>query len=77
MSKVETAAEAAEPNRTGTFGPYRAANGHLMVAELRFPSDGPADEREYRVGDEIRYVQWSAWCAPNCNHAGLGSLPDF
>lgn len=66
--KVETQREADELNDTGTYGPYRAANGHLMVAELRFPVDVDGANREYRVGDEIRYTTWNAWCATTCNH---------
>ncbi|MGV0985022.1 MAG: hypothetical protein ACOYB2_10735 [Limnohabitans sp.] len=78
--KVETKAEADRLNRTGETEPYAAANGHLMIAALRFPTvefeDGRV-EREYRVGDEIRYESWSAWCAPGCSHAELGPLPDW
>lgn len=85
MSKVETQAEADALNASGETAPYYAANGHLMIASLRFPreypgqdpDDGRPVEREYRVGDEIRYDSWSAWCAPGCNHSELGSLPDW
>jgi hypothetical protein len=77
MGRVETNAEAAKLNRTGETAPYAAANGHLMIAALRFPRDETGSEREYRVGDEIRYESWSAWCAPSCNHAEVGPLPDW
>jgi len=94
MAKVETQAEADELNRTETWGPYTAANGHLMVASLRFPREAidqkewPSEdypyppesvstERDYRIGDEIRYSTWDAWCAPECNHDGLGPLEDW
>lgn len=92
--KVETKAEAARLNRNETTDPYLAANGHLMVAALRFPREAidPVEwppeqfpspptsvsrEREYRVGDEIQYESWSAWCAPGCSHRELGPLPDW
>ena len=82
---VTTQAEADELNRKGVFGPYQAANGHQLYADLQYPreypgqdpDDGRPVEREYRVGDEIRYLQWSAWCAPECNHSELGPLPDW
>jgi len=83
--KVETQQEADQLNESGAYGPYMAANGHLMMAELRWPREAidqrewpaadypfpPANvstERDYRVGDEIRYTTWNAWCAPGCNH---------
>lgn len=75
--KVDTQAEADQLNESGTFGPYSAVNGHYMEAELRFPRDEEGNEREYRVGDDIRYVQWSAWCHESCDHDGLGPLPDY
>jgi hypothetical protein len=75
--KVETKAEAKRLNRTGETEPYGAANGHLMIAALRFPKDDEGRKREYRVGDDIRYESWSAWCAPGCSHAELGPLPDW
>lgn len=75
--KVESQDEADELNETGEYGPYHAANGHLMMAELRFPRDDDGNERNYRVGDRIDYIQWSAWCADACDHDGLGPLPDY
>lgn len=75
--RVETRAEADQLNESETYGPYYAANGHFLMAVLRFPRDEEGHEREYRVGDEIRYESWSAWCAPDCNHEGLGPLPDY
>ena len=80
--KVETQQEADKLNETEEYGPYRAANGHIMVAALRFPREEPnengyREERNYRVGDEIRYTTWDAWCAPECNHQELGPLEDW
>jgi hypothetical protein len=77
--QVQNQAEANALNARGEYGPYRAANGHLMVAPLRYPRQQNPDyradrdnerllEREYRVGDLILYDSWAAWCAPNCNH---------
>lgn len=77
--KVETRAEAARLNRTGQTDPYLAANGHRMIASLRFPraGDGFGDRRPYQVGDEIRSESWSAWCAPGCNHSELDDPEDY
>lgn len=61
--KVETQAQADKLNETGELGPYLAANGHMMVAPVRFP-----DDRDYKVGDDIKYESWSAWCHESCNH---------
>lgn len=77
MAVVETQQEADRLTRDETWGPYIAANGHLMVAPLRFPRDEEGHEREYRIGDEIRYESWRAWCAEECIHDGLGPLPDY
>lgn len=68
MSLVETQAEADRLNETGTTEPYMAANGHRMIALLRFPKEPDGRERDYRIGDEIRYTTWNAWCAPDCHH---------
>jgi len=39
---VTTIEQAAQLNADGTTQPYRAMNGHLMIARLRWPSeDGP------------------------------------
>lgn len=92
--KVETQAEADRLNESGEYGPYLAANGHLMVAPLKFPREArdkaewppedypvpPAsvsDERDYRVGDEVRYESWRAWCAQECDHSESGGPPDW
>lgn len=82
MSKVQTQAEANRLNATGTYGPYLAANGHLMIANLIFPVDGHAvatgATRPYQVGDEIRYTQWDARCADTCRACAAGDpLPDW
>ena len=97
MSQIETAAEASELNRSGQFGPYRAANGHLMIAPIRYPIDEDAwrrsateaeaegrgvpprsaFERDLRVGDEVRYDSFAAWCAPSCNHDESGPAEDW
>jgi hypothetical protein len=66
--RVETQAQADELNERGTLGPYLAANGHMMEANLRWPLDEEKGERDYQVGDEIRYESWSAWCHGSCNH---------
>ena len=87
MSKVETQAEADKLNETEVYGPYRAANGHIMVASLLWPKTGETEtwangtkhslERDYQIGDEIRYTTWDASCAPECNHRELGGLEDW
>lgn len=76
MATVQTQAQANNLNKTGTYGPYLAANGHTMLAQARLPVIGLDEdcaspcplpiEREYRIGDEIRYESWSAWCASDC-----------
>lgn len=68
MSEVKTQAEADLLNLSGEYGPYRAANHHLMVAPLRWPRGADGNEREYRVGDEIKYDSWAARCDPGCRH---------
>lgn len=78
MALVQTQEEADRLNEEGTYGPYQAANGHLMLAPLRFPieiHDGSRFERDYKVGDEIRYSSSDAWCDENC--PVLGSPPDW
>lgn len=78
--QITTQAQADTLNRTGEYGPYHAANGHTMIAPLRYPKsrewidDGNDEraERDYRVGDEIRYDSWAAWCAPTCYACGMG-----
>lgn len=79
MAKVQTQEEANRLNREDEYGPYQAANGHIMIAPLRYPRDpsSPSGEREYRIGDEIQYESWCAWCAPGCNHQELGPLEDW
>jgi hypothetical protein len=92
--KVETKEQADRLNESGETDPYLAANGHVMIAALRFPREAidqkewpAADfphppkavsvERDYGIGDEIRYDSWSAWCAPECDHRELGPLEDW
>jgi hypothetical protein len=83
MSKVETQEEADRLNKDGTTEPYLAANGHMMVAPLRWPyheacSTACAHERDYVVGDEIRYTSWDAWCVADCAACRSGDrLPDY
>lgn len=81
MGKVVTAAQAARLNRTGEYGPYTAANGHSMVATLLWPAeytDNGRRERDYRVGDEIRYSTWDAGCTRTCGACRDGdTLPDW
>lgn len=57
---VETQKQADELNASGIYGPYRAANGHLLEANLRRPRDegpcsncggtGTTDNGEYICG---------------------------
>jgi len=65
--KIETQAEADYINKEGMTAPYRAANGHLMKAPVDFPKVGD-DERDYRVGDEVKYQSWAAECDISCRH---------
>lgn len=82
---VETQAQADELNRTGLFGPYRAANGHTMIAPVRFPrvrggstEDGTGSvEVDYQPGDTIRYDSWAAYCADGCDHSESGPPEDW
>lgn len=55
-------------NESGMTDEYRAANWHLMRAPLLFPKDESGQERDYEVGDEIRYTSWNADCSENCRH---------
>lgn len=78
--KVETQAQADSINSAGIVGPFRAANGHLMLYNARFPRDTEATpeigwdgriwpkNRDYRVGDTILYDQFDAWCSAECRH---------
>lgn len=68
MSVVSTQDEANNYNENEVYGPYIAANGHLMVAPLRFPHDRDGHERNFEIGDEIRYDSWQAWCDMGCKH---------
>lgn len=96
MSTVNTLSEQSRLNAEGTYGPYRAANGHIMVARLVFPRDfdvpchnchgtglidgeyvcgfckgkGSGAERPYKIGDEIKYNSFSAWCDSSCYESG-------
>lgn len=96
MTTVETQAQADALNSAGAFGPYQAANGHVMIAPLHFPRDREAWEaacekaqaegvrdpsfsafdRDYRVGDQVRYDSSSAYCAPGCDHSESGPPPE-
>jgi hypothetical protein len=96
MATVETQAQADQLNRDETFGPYQAANGHLMIAPLLFPRDRDAwneackkaeaedrrdppfsaFDRDYKIGDQIRYTSASAYCAPGCDHSESGPPPE-
>ena len=76
--KIETQEQADRFNETMEYGPYVAANGHLMVAPLLLPKDENKEEREYQVGDTIRYTSFNAWCAEGCRACAEGDpLPDY
>lgn len=93
MSQVTTQGQANQLNRDGTYGPYLAFNGHLLVAPVERPIADDAPERDadgeripwsrrerrgYRVGDEIRYLQHAARCTDRCRAcAGGEPLPDW
>lgn len=81
MSQVVTQEQADILNEDGFYGPYLAANGHLMCAPLIFPKNDDLLEpgvRSYRIGDEIRYTQYNAYCAEGCPAcAGYEPLPDW
>lgn len=56
------------PNTPDIKGPYLAANGHLMLANVT----------GYNRDGSLAYEQFSAWCAPNCGACEEGdSLPDW
>lgn len=66
--KVQNQAQANELNTSGKYGPYLAANGHMMVARLTWPKDEEGYERNFEVGDDIRYSSWDADCHESCRH---------
>lgn len=79
---VLTQVQADRLNETGVTEPYRAFNGHLMIAPVEFPPvvdpKDRYDTREYKVGDRIRYTSFNAWCAENCAACAEGDpLPDW
>lgn len=88
---IKTQAEADKYNNDPEYGPYLAANGHLMRAHVRLPRVRVEDKydgddnvyshyepRDLKVGDQLEVEQWSAWCDENCGACAEGDpLPDW
>lgn len=81
--RIETQAQADHFNEQGTTDPYRAFNGHKMIAPLERPRVarnewGGWETRPFQIGDELRYRSFAAWCAEDCLACGEGEpLPDW